>query len=105
MVGFAFVDDCDLVTSTRGDPNLTPEAEATARMQKSFDHWIGQLKATGGAVVAEKSHSLPSSGMQMAILPMATPMTFQQMCGSLTLMGRRRNSGAWNQPLETECWV
>ena len=56
LMGFAFVDDFDLVTSARGDPTMTAEAEATLRMQKAFDTWIGQLHATGGAVVAEKSH-------------------------------------------------
>ena len=56
LVGFAFVDDCDLATSSRGATDCTPEEEVTARMQKSFDTWIGGLNATGGAVVADKSN-------------------------------------------------
>jgi hypothetical protein len=51
--GYAFVDDTDLVTSqlnsNRGD-------QVASKMQESLSAWEGGLRATGGAIVPEKSH-------------------------------------------------
>jgi hypothetical protein len=52
LVGYAFVDDTDLVTS---DPGGSKE-KIIQKMQHSLDAWEGGLRATGGAIVLEKSH-------------------------------------------------
>jgi hypothetical protein len=52
LVGYAFVDDTDLVTS---EPQGSKD-EIITKMQDSLDTWEGGLRATGGAIVPEKSH-------------------------------------------------
>jgi hypothetical protein len=52
LVGYAFVDDTDLVV-------LKPEMSATEAhrsMQSSLTAWEGGIRATGGAIIPEKSH-------------------------------------------------
>lgn len=52
MVGFAVVDDTDLIQEAT---TAQTAASAIANMQKSLDLWEGVLTATGGALVPEKS--------------------------------------------------
>jgi hypothetical protein len=52
LVGFAFVDDTDLVTS---GPMMSLE-EVKTRIQKSLIAWEGGIRATGGAIEPKKSH-------------------------------------------------
>jgi hypothetical protein len=52
LVGFAFVDDTDLVTS---GPMMTLE-EVKSRIQESLIAWEGGIRATGGAIEPKKSH-------------------------------------------------
>jgi hypothetical protein len=51
-VGYAFVDDTDLVVSK---PEMSA-TEAHRSMQCSLTAWEGGIRATGGAIVPEKSH-------------------------------------------------
>jgi hypothetical protein len=52
LVGFAFVDDTDLITS---GPQMTLE-EVLTRIQHSLTAWEGGIRATGGAIEPLKSH-------------------------------------------------
>jgi hypothetical protein len=52
LVGFAFVDDTDLVTS---GPNMSLD-EVKSRIQQSLTAWEGGIRATGGAIEPNKSH-------------------------------------------------
>jgi hypothetical protein len=52
LVGFAFVDDTDLVTSGR---EMALE-EVKSRIQESLIAWEGGIRATGGAIEPRKSH-------------------------------------------------
>ena len=54
FVCFAFVDDTDVVHTAK-DVDTTGETVAQ-EMQQAIDHWEGGLKATGGALVPEKSY-------------------------------------------------
>jgi hypothetical protein len=47
LVGYAFVDDTDLVTS---EPQVS-KIQVMGKMQNSLDAWEGGLRATGGAIV------------------------------------------------------
>jgi hypothetical protein len=53
FVGYAFVDDTDLVHTSR-DPNATG-AQIALEMQDVIDHWEAGLRCTGGALVPSKS--------------------------------------------------
>jgi hypothetical protein len=52
LVGFAFVDDTDLVTS---GPDMSLD-EVKSRIQQSLTAWEGGIRATGGAIKPKKSH-------------------------------------------------
>ena len=52
VVGFALVDDTDLITSRRTGESIN---DVLKRMQQSVDLWEGTLRATGGALSPEKS--------------------------------------------------
>jgi hypothetical protein len=52
LVGFAFVDDTDLVTS---GPRISLE-DVQRRIQESLIAWEGGIRATGGAIEPRKSH-------------------------------------------------
>jgi hypothetical protein len=52
LVGFAFVDDTDLVTS---GPRMSL-SEVQRRIQESLFAWEGGIRATGGAIEPRKSH-------------------------------------------------
>jgi hypothetical protein len=54
FVGYAFVDDTDVCIPGQ-NPNDT-EADVALRMQQALDLWEGGIRATGGAIVPEKSH-------------------------------------------------
>jgi hypothetical protein len=54
FVCFAFVDDADVV-HTANDVNTSGDS-VRQEMQQAIDHWEGGLKATGGALVPEKSN-------------------------------------------------
>jgi hypothetical protein len=54
IVGFAFVDDKDLLRASR--PGERTFSEVAQEMQDGLDLWEGLLKATGGALVPEKSY-------------------------------------------------
>jgi hypothetical protein len=54
IVGFAFVNDKDLLRASR--PGKQTYFEVAQDMQKGLDLWEGLLKATGGALVPEKSY-------------------------------------------------
>jgi hypothetical protein len=56
LVGFAFVDDANIMVTADGSHGIALAQEATARMQESADTWVGGLHASGGAIVVEKSH-------------------------------------------------
>jgi hypothetical protein len=58
IVAFAFVDDTDLVQGQMGGVNITTE-EVMQEMQEAILRWEGGLKATGGAIVPEKSFVYP----------------------------------------------
>lgn len=58
IVGYSFVDDTDLLQFDARDPNMTGD-EVMQNMQSSIDRWEGGLKATGGAIVPEKSFVYP----------------------------------------------
>jgi len=52
FVGYSFVDDTDVVTNL----GLTASGSAVAaHMQQGIDAWEGGIRATGGALVPEKS--------------------------------------------------
>ncbi len=51
IVGFAFVDDTDLCIA---GPHITND-NVVHHMQASVNNWEGYLRATGGALVPEKS--------------------------------------------------
>jgi hypothetical protein len=61
IVGFAFIDDKDLLKAAKlGEHDYE---EVVIKMQEGLDLWEGLLKATGGALVPEKiGISLISSG-------------------------------------------
>jgi hypothetical protein len=52
LVGYAFVDDTDLVVSK---PDMSA-IDTHSSMQSSLTTWEGGIRATGGAIVPEKSH-------------------------------------------------
>jgi hypothetical protein len=52
LVGFAFIDDTDLITS---GPNISLN-EVLHQIQESLTAWEGGIHATGGAVEPLKSH-------------------------------------------------
>jgi hypothetical protein len=54
FVGFVFVDDTDLLWV--GMPAEDNFEEVSWNMQESLDLWEGLIKATGGALVPEKSY-------------------------------------------------
>jgi hypothetical protein len=54
FVCFAFVDNADLVHTAK-DEDTTQEV-VMREMQQAINHWEGGLKATGGALVPEKSY-------------------------------------------------
>jgi hypothetical protein len=54
IVGFAFVDDKDLLRASR--PGEQTYQEVGQDMQNGLDLWEGLLKATGGALIPEKSY-------------------------------------------------
>lgn len=54
IVGFAIVDDADLAES-QVDVNATGPNNLV-QAQKALDHWEGGIRATGGAIVPDKSH-------------------------------------------------
>ena len=58
VVAFAFVDDTDLVQGCMGETDITTE-EVMQEMQEAILRWEGGLKATGGAIVPEKSFVYP----------------------------------------------
>ena len=53
FVGYAFVDDTDLVTIPAQQATFQ---EIAQEMQDMVDTWEGGIRATGGAIVPEKSH-------------------------------------------------
>jgi len=54
FVGYAFVDDTDLVSTSK---TLSPTGkEVSELLQESVDDWEGGIRVTGGAIVPEKSH-------------------------------------------------
>ena len=54
MVGFAFVDDTDLIITASNE--LIDGETIAGRMQEAATTWEGCLKATGGALRPDKSH-------------------------------------------------
>lgn len=54
FVGYSFVDDTDLIQTTRNPTESVQDVNAG--IQLSLDTWEGGLRATGGAIVPEKSH-------------------------------------------------
>jgi hypothetical protein len=58
IVAFAFVDDTDLVQGSPNRINITAQ-EVMENMQEAILRWEGGLKATGGAIVPEKSFVYP----------------------------------------------
>ena len=58
LVGFAFVDDTDLVTFNMQRKDVKWNEIGTA-MQEAIDRWEGGLKATGGAILPNKSWVYP----------------------------------------------
>ena len=53
IVGFAFVDDMDLVCFYQDRLRLSEEV--MQNMQGGIDRWEGGLKLTGGAIIPKKS--------------------------------------------------
>ena len=53
-MGFAFVDDADLVEIALS--TVETVQEVAGRMQGSLMAWKGGLRATGSAIIPEKSH-------------------------------------------------
>lgn len=60
IVGFAFVDNTDIVAGDLSSTSLTFE-EVAHSMQEGIDCWEGGLKATGGAIRPDKSFVYPIS--------------------------------------------
>lgn len=58
IVGYAYVDDMDIISMNNQDINLTAD-EVMEDMQLAIDIWEGGLKATGGAIVPKKSWVYP----------------------------------------------
>ena len=58
IVAFAFVDDTDLIEGHMGESDITAN-EVMLEMQQAISRWEGGLKATGGALVPEKSFVYP----------------------------------------------
>ena len=58
VVAFAFVDDTDLVQGNIGNVDITTD-QVMQEMQQALSRWEGGLKATGGALVPEKSFVYP----------------------------------------------
>ena len=58
IVGFAYVDDTDLITYNMTDENISWETVG-AEMQEAINRWEGGLKSTGGAIVPHKSWVYP----------------------------------------------
>ena len=54
IVGYAIVDDADIVESAVS--NTATGEEILLKAQEALDHWEGGLRATGGAIVPAKSH-------------------------------------------------
>ena len=54
IVGFAFVDNCDLLQSLSEN-----EEEDIPRVQQCLDTWVEALRSTGGTLVPEKVTGLP----------------------------------------------
>ena len=54
IVGFAFVDDKDLLRAS--SPGEQTHEDVAQDMQEGLDLWEGLLKVTGGALVPEKSY-------------------------------------------------
>ena len=54
FVGYAFMDDTDLVVNV--NDKEADSKQVAQRMQEALDHWEGGLRATGGAIVPEKSY-------------------------------------------------
>ena len=57
IIGYAFVDDTDLITLDMRDINKEAD-EIMSNMQESIDRWEGGLRTTGGAIVPEKVGSI-----------------------------------------------
>jgi hypothetical protein len=53
LAGFSYVDDTDLMQSA--SPEAITTEDILSRMQKGLDSWEGLIRATGGALVNEKS--------------------------------------------------
>ena len=60
FVGYAFVDDTDLVVNLPESASSLPQeervAQVAARMQQSVTFWEAALRASGGALVPQKCH-------------------------------------------------
>lgn len=52
LIGFAFVDDTDILAST---PNQNDPDQTFELMQQTIDYWEAAAKTTGGAIAPEKS--------------------------------------------------
>jgi hypothetical protein len=57
-VGYALLDDTDLVQFDAWDQTMSTE-EVIDKMQDSINRWEGGLKATGGAIIPPKSFVYP----------------------------------------------
>ena len=60
IVGFAFVDDTDIIEGDLTATDLTFHDVAT-NMQEAIDQWECGLKATGGTICPDKSFIYPIS--------------------------------------------
>ena len=58
IVGYAYVDDTDIIIMNNNGINLTME-EVVDDMQEAINIWEGGLKASGGAIVPAKSWVYP----------------------------------------------
>ena len=56
LVGFAFVDDTDIIDGAE-DVNTSGE-RILARFQSAMDRWCGVLRATGGLIAPENPFSI-----------------------------------------------
>ena len=56
VVGFAFVDDTDLVTIPNQQETARPYQQIITEMQATLNTWEGGIRASGGAIVPDKSH-------------------------------------------------
>ncbi len=75
-VGYAFVDDTDLVQFDARDQNMSTE-EVMEKMQDSINRWEGGLKATGGAIVPQKSFVYPILKLALNLTTLETGHTKQ----------------------------